>query len=330
MFGARCGTLSSSISMPVPARAAVSQVEQVSPAAPMSWMPATAPVASSSRHASQHELFHERIADLHRAALLLGGFLGQILRGKGRARETVATGGRADVEDRIADALGRAARDLLVAQHAEAEGVHERIALVGFVEIDLARDGRDAEAIAVVRDAATTPRRGADCWRFQQGWIRRRSDRPKRSEFSAQTGRAPIVKMSRTMPPTPVAAPWNGSTALGWLCDSILNAMAKPVADVDDAGVFLARADEDLRRLGGKGLQQRAGVLVGAVLAPHHGEDAQLGVIGFPSQDRCNAIEFFGRQSMFLDKLGSNGRLDHIKEYKGNGEHESQVRAIAR
>ena len=51
---------------------------------------------------------------------------------------------------------------------------------------------------------------------------------PKRSEFSAATGRAPIVKISRMMPPTPVAAPWKGSTALGWLCDSILNAMATP------------------------------------------------------------------------------------------------------
>src|SRR3984957_3248286 len=34
--------------------------------------------------------------------------------------------------------------------------------------------------------------------------------------------------MSRRMPPTPVAAPWNGSTALGWLCDSTLNAHARP------------------------------------------------------------------------------------------------------
>ena len=41
-------------------------------------------------------------------------------------------------------------------------------------------------------------------------------------------GRAPMVKMSRMMPPTPVAAPWNGSTALGWLCDSILNATPSP------------------------------------------------------------------------------------------------------
>ena len=39
-------------------------------------------------------------------------------------------------------------------------------------------------------------------------------------------GRAPIVKMSRRMPPTPVAAPWNGSTAEGWLWDSIF--MTRP------------------------------------------------------------------------------------------------------
>ena len=34
------------------------------------------------------------------------------------------------------------------------------------------------------------------------------SSGPKRSELSSATGRAPIVKMSRMMPPTPVAAPW--------------------------------------------------------------------------------------------------------------------------
>src|SRR5215813_12931745 len=41
-------------------------------------------------------------------------------------------------------------------------------------------------------------------------------------------GLAPIVKMSRRIPPTPVAAPWNGSMNEGWLCDSILNAQAHP------------------------------------------------------------------------------------------------------
>ena len=44
--------------------------------------------------------------------------------------------------------------------------------------------------------------------------------------------------MSRRMPPTPVAAPWKGSTALGWLCDSTLNAHDQPAADVDRARVL--------------------------------------------------------------------------------------------
>ena len=35
---------------------------------------------------------------------------------------------------------------------------------------------------------------------------------PNRSESISATGRAPMARMSRTIPPTPVAAPWNGST----------------------------------------------------------------------------------------------------------------------
>ena len=42
------------------------------------------------------------------------------------------------------------------------------------------------------------------------------------------TGRAPIEMMSRTMPPTPVAAPWNGSMNDGWLWLSALNVTAQP------------------------------------------------------------------------------------------------------
>src|SRR5215468_10252691 len=51
---------------------------------------------------------------------------------------------------------------------------------------------------------------------------------PNRSESITATGRAPIARMSRTMPPTPVAAPWDGSTYDGWLCDSILKVTAYP------------------------------------------------------------------------------------------------------
>src|SRR5687767_3213537 len=50
----------------------------------------------------------------------------------------------------------------------------------------------------------------------------------KRSEFRMAIGRAPMVKMSRRIPPTPVAAPWYGSMKDGWLWDSILNTAASP------------------------------------------------------------------------------------------------------
>src|SRR5712692_4284197 len=42
---------------------------------------------------------------------------------------------------------------------------------------------------------------------------------------------------SRMMPPTPVAAPWYGSMAEGWLCDSILNTAAQP-APISTAPAF--------------------------------------------------------------------------------------------
>jgi len=54
------------------------------------------------------------------------------------------------------------------------------------------------------------------------------SSSPKRSESRIAIGRAPMVKMSRRMPPTPVAAPWNGSMNDGWLWLSILNTTAQP------------------------------------------------------------------------------------------------------
>ena len=52
MPDSRTGTLSRSSSMPSPPLAAISTDEQVSPAAPMSWMATMASVAISSRQAS--------------------------------------------------------------------------------------------------------------------------------------------------------------------------------------------------------------------------------------------------------------------------------------
>ena len=83
------------------------------------------------------------------------------------------------------------------------------------------------------------------------------------------------------------------------------------VANVDDAGVFLPCADEDFFRLGRERVEQRAGALVVAMLAPHHGEDAEFGVIGLASEDFLDALVFLRRQAVLFDQLGSDGGIGH-------------------
>src|SRR5256885_14129399 len=51
---------------------------------------------------------------------------------------------------------------------------------------------------------------------------------PNRSAFIEAIGRAPMVKTSRKMPPTPVAAPWYGSMKDGGVWLSILKIAASP------------------------------------------------------------------------------------------------------
>ena len=81
--------------------------------------------------------------------------------------------------------------------------------------------------------------------------------------------------MSRRMPPTPVAAPWYGSMALGWLCDSILNTHASPWPISTAPGV-LTRTLQHARTLGGQRAEQRLARLVAAVLAPERSDDPEL------------------------------------------------------
>ena len=89
--------------------------------------------------------------------------------------------------------------------------------------------------------------------------------------------------MSRRIPPIPVAAPWNGSTADGWLCDSHLERDGEAVAEVEDARV-LAGALEDALARRRQPLQQRRRMLVAAVLRPEQREDGELEVVRLAAQ----------------------------------------------
>ena len=85
------------------------------------------------------------------------------------------------------------------------------------------------------------------------------------------------------------------------------------VADVNDAGVFLARADENFLRLGGEGFEQRAGVFVAAMLAPHHGEDAQLGVARRAAEDFLDVGVFLRREVVLGNQFWGDGGFGHGK-----------------
>ena len=219
----------------------------------------------------------------------------ELRRRHGRAVDAVAAGLRADVVHGVADALARALDDLVGPGDAEAEHVDQRIAGVALVEVDLAADRRDADAVAVAGDAGDDAfeRCGARCGR---------SSGPKRSAFSSAIGRAPIVKMSRMMPPTPVAAPWYGSMNDGWLCDSILNtAPGRRRCRRRRRSRPGPAARAALRR---QRLQVDARALVAAVLGPHHREHPELGQVRLAAEQRDDAVVLVGLEAVAVEDAG--------------------------
>ena len=86
------------------------------------------------------------------------------------------------------------------------------------------------------------------------------------------------------------------------------------IADVNDAGVFLARADEDFRRLGGERLEQRLGVLVAAMLAPHHGKDAEFGVARRATEQALDVGILVRREIVLRDEFGCDGGFGHANQ----------------
>ena len=119
-------------------------VEQVNPAAPMSWMPTSASLFITSRQASRSS-FSMKGSPTCTAGRFSADLLVELRRRHRRAMDAVAAGLGADVIDRIAGARGDAFDDVVVRGDAEAEHVDERIARVAFVERDFAADGRECQ-----------------------------------------------------------------------------------------------------------------------------------------------------------------------------------------
>ena len=129
------------------------------------------------------------------------------------------------------------------------------------------------------------------------------SGAPKRSPSRSAIGRAPIATMSRRIPPTPVAAPWNGSTARRVVVRLDLERDRLALAEVDHAGV-LARALQHALALDGQPLQQQRRVLVAAVLRPEQREDGELEVVRVAAEQLADAVELpVGQPERAVERL---------------------------
>ena len=222
--------------------------------------------------ALDEQLLHEGVADLD--ARPLGGTIRVegLGRQHGDAADAVAAGAGAVQDDLVAGARRLGEVQVLVAQHADAERVDERVAEVGLVEDGLTADVGQPEHVAVAADAGHDPRQHAvgvggveraEAQRVHHG-NRARAHREDVADDAADAGRRTLVGLD-----------------VGRVVVRLdLEGDRIALADVDDAGV-LADAGEGLaeRRLLrdlGELLEVHLGGLVGAVLAPHDGVHRQL------------------------------------------------------
>ena len=250
----------------------------------------------------EQQLFEEGIADLHVGTLLLR-FLGEFGGGQQRsAVDAVAAGLGADVDDRIAFAAGAREEQLVLRRDAEGQHVDQRIAGVAGLEGDFAADRGHAEAIAVKSDAAHDAVEQAAIARDDFGRVAmRRRDGAEAQRIEHGDGpRAHGEDVAQNSADAGGRA-LEGLDVAGVIVRFHLEDGGEAVADVDHAGIF-ARALQHLRRARGQALQVHAAGFVGAVLAPHHAENAEFGEVGIAAENFLDARVLVGREAVLGDE----------------------------
>ena len=205
----------------------------------------------------------------------------------------VAAGLGAHVDDRIPDAARRSQEDRVLAEDAEGERIDERVRTEARVERSLAANRGHPEAVAVVRDtlhdAAHDPAirrpvlrivRRAEPQRVHAG-DRPRPHREDVAQDASDAGGGTLERLD----------------VAGMVVRLDLEGRGPAAADIDDAGV-LAGTDQNALSLRREFLQEQARALVGAVLAPHHADNAEFGNRGRPSQPVENPLVLLRGQAV--------------------------------
>ena len=217
--------------------------------------------------------------------------------------DAVAAGLGADIDHGVTDAAGPGVEHPVGAGDSDAHGVDQDVAVVGAVEGAFAADGGHADAVAVATDtgddAAQQVAGLGVRWVAEAQGIEQRHRTGAHGEHVAQdaadAGGRPLVGLDE-----------GGVVVALHLEDG-----HQAIADVDHAGV-LARAADDPRSLGRKLAEVDLRGFVGAMLAPHHREDAELDQVRRTAKDRQNELVLVGLEAVFDDD-GGRDRVAHAK-----------------
>ena len=202
--------------------------------------------------------------------------------------DAVPTGVGADQEKEIAVALGPGPLQLVGADHSHAHRVDQRVVGVAILEVDLATDGGDADAVPVAADPAhhaleEVPRRG------QRTETQRVEDGHRSGAHGGDVAQDPAHTGGRAL------VGLDGARVVVGLD---LESDGPALADLDDAGV-LARALQYPRAGAGQAAQEGLGGLVRAVLRPEHADHPQLHVVGGSAQQLDDGLVFgFGQSHL--------------------------------
>jgi len=274
------GTWSRDTSTPAPSPA-ISASDDASPAAPQSCSEATKPPLNELERCLDQLLAGERIADLERRPLLVGAFC-ELLAGEHRcAADTVSAGGGAVENNEVPMPLARAR----VRRSTGRRPTHIALTrqLCSYASSKTASRQRSAPRrycrTADPRDgAAERPVRRAEPQAVEQ------RDRPG-------THRDDVAQD----PADPGRAPWNGSTALGWLWLSTLNAIPSPsptsITPAFFTGPCRTRSPDE-----GKPLEELRRMFVATVLGPKQRKDRELEVIWLPAEQVADPVKLAVRQ----------------------------------
>jgi hypothetical protein len=197
--------------MPAPSRA-ISESAEASPAAPQSCSDSTRPPLDELDRDLDQLLAGERIADLHDGRLSASP-----RRAPGSRAPTRRRSRRGRSSRRRARRGSRArspSRRQPVGARARRTSRSRGSCPVRLVEDGFPADVRHADGVAVAADPG-------------DGAAKCVVGAPNRGRRGARSAARPCDDVAQD-PADPVAAPWNGSTADGWLCAPTLNATASP------------------------------------------------------------------------------------------------------